>query len=215
MRLLAIWSLLGCAVYVSHQTNAVLVISDDQGWGDLGVHGNTNLSTSNIDSFATDGALFTRVFVSPVCAPTRASLLTGRYFSRISVAGVTRGRERMNLDEVTFAQLFQSAGYQTGVFGKWHNGSQYPYHPNGRGLSEFVGFCCGHWGHYCDPHMEHNGRPIQWRGCISDVFTDAALLFIETTKIGHSFAAWPTILHIRRFNCQIATWIYLLKKNYG
>ena len=106
MRLLAIWSLLGCAVALSRQPNVVLVISDDQGWGDLGVHENTKLSTPNIDSLATDGALFTYFFVSPVCAPTRASLLTGRYFSRTGVAGVTRGRERMNLDEVTFAQLF-------------------------------------------------------------------------------------------------------------
>ena len=128
--------------------NIVIVVSDDQGWGDLGIHGNRNIRTPHIDSLAAEGALFDRFYVSPVCAPTRASLLTGRYHPRTGVRGVTRGQERMNLDEVTFADVFKAAGYATGAFGKWHNGSQYPYHPNGRGFDEFYGFCCGHWSNY-------------------------------------------------------------------
>src|SRR5262245_36681815 len=116
----------------SAMPNIVLILADDQGWGDLSVHGNTNLSTPNIDSLARDGALFERFYVCAVCAPTRAEFLTGRYHARGGVRGVTTGAERLNLDEMTIAQTFKAAGYATGAFGKWHNGSQFPYHPNAR-----------------------------------------------------------------------------------
>src|SRR5207253_8896704 len=101
--------------------NVVVILSDDQGWGDLSVHGNTNLRTPHIDSLARDGALFDRFFVCPVCSPTSAEFLTGRYHLRGGVRNVTSGGERLNLDERTIAQVFKSAGYATGAFGKWHN----------------------------------------------------------------------------------------------
>src|SRR5213592_3012281 len=114
----------------AERPNVVVILADDQGWGDLSVHGNTNLSTPHIDSLARDGALFERFYVQPVCSPTRAEFLTGRYHSRGGVRGVSTGQERLNTDEKTLADAFKAASYATGAFGKWHNGSQWPYHPN-------------------------------------------------------------------------------------
>ncbi|WP_404310524.1 sulfatase-like hydrolase/transferase [Neorhodopirellula lusitana] len=159
--------------------NVVVILSDDQGWGDLSVNGNVNLSTPNIDSLATDGASFGRFYVCPVCAPTRAEFLTGRYHPRGGVSGVSEGAERLNLDEVTIADTFRASGYATGAFGKWHNGMQYPYHPNGRGFDQFYGFCSGHWGQYFDPMFERNGRLVRGNGFCIDDFTDQAIAFIE------------------------------------
>ena len=89
--------------------------------------------------------------MQPVCSPTRAEFLTGRWHPRGGVHGVSTGAERLDLDERTVAEAFQKAGYATGCFGKWHNGSQYPYHPNARGFQEYYGFLSGHWGEYFDP----------------------------------------------------------------
>ena len=98
--------------------NVLVILADDQGWGDLSVHGNTNLSTPNIDSLARDGALFERFYVSPVCSPTRAEFLTGRYHVRGGVFGVSTGGERLDLDEKTIGDTFKAAGYAVGAFGK-------------------------------------------------------------------------------------------------
>ncbi len=158
--------------------NIVAILADDQGWGDLSIHGNTNLSTPNIDSIGRDGALFDRFFVCSVCAPTRAEFLTGRYHPRGGVRGVTTGAERLNLDETTIAQTFRAAGYSTGAFGKWHNGSQHPYHPNARGFDEYYGFTSGHWGQYFDSELDHNGKMVRGKGFIIDDLTDHAMKFI-------------------------------------
>jgi len=85
----------------------------------------------------------------------------------------------VNLGEVTVADLFRAEGYLTGAFGKWHNGMQYPYHPNGRGFGEFYGFCSGHWGNYYSPLLEWNGRPVKGEGFCVDDFTSKAIAFIE------------------------------------
>ncbi len=162
--------------------NVVVILADDQGWGDLSVHGNGNLKTPNIDSLAKDGAIFDRFYVCPVCSPTRAEFLTGRYHPRGGVFSTSTGGERLDLDEHTFAQSFKAAGYATGAFGKWHNGMQYPYHPNARGFDEYYGFCSGHWGHYFSPELEHNGRLVRGKGFIADDFTNHALQFIEKNK---------------------------------
>ena len=162
--------------------NIVILLADDQGWGDLSVHGNTNLATPNIDSLARDGAMFERFFVCAVCAPTRAEFLTGRYHPRSGVRGVSTGQERMNLDERTLAQTFKAAGYSTGAFGKWHNGSQHPYHPNARGFDEFYGFTSGHWGHYFDTEMDHNGQLVKGKGYIIDDEAEHAMRFIEQNR---------------------------------
>ena len=164
------------------QPNVLVILADDQGWGDLSVHGNTNLATPHIDSLARDGALFDRFYVCQVCAPTRAEFLTGRYHVRTGVRGVSTGQERMNADEVTLADTLKAAGYATGAFGKWHNGTQPPLHPNDRGFDEYYGFTSGHWGHYFDADMDHNGTMVKGQGYIIDDLTDHALDFIKDNR---------------------------------
>ena len=159
--------------------NVVVVLTDDQGWGDLSLHGNKNLSTPHLDALARSGAQFDRFYVCAVCSPTRAEFLTGRYHPRGGVFSTTAGGERLDLDEVTIADTFKAAGYNTGAFGKWHNGMQYPYHPNGRGFDEYYGFTSGHWGHYFSPVLEHNGGLTRGKGFCVDDFTNKAMDFIE------------------------------------
>lgn len=158
--------------------DVVVILADDQGWGDLSINGNTSLKTPHIDSLAKDGARFERFFVQPVCSPTRAEFLTGRYHPRGGVRGVSTGAERLDLDEKSIADAFRAAGYATGCFGKWHNGSQYPYHPNGRGFEEYYGFTSGHWGEYFDPPLDHNGKAVKGKGYITDDLTDRAIEFL-------------------------------------
>jgi arylsulfatase A-like enzyme len=166
----------------SRRPNVVVILADDQGWGDLSIHGNRNLSTPSIDSIGKDGALFDRFFVCPVCSPTRAEFLTGRYHARSGVRGTSTGAERMNLDERTIAETFKAAGYTTGAFGKWHNGSQHPYHPNARGFDEYYGFTSGHWGQYFDPELDHNGRLARGKGYITDDLTNHALDYLSRNR---------------------------------
>lgn len=163
----------------SAKPNVLLIMTDDQGWGDIASHGAEHLRTPVLDRLAQSGVRFERFFVSPVCAPTRASLLTGRYSLRTGVRGVTRGWENMRTQELTIAESFRKAGYVTGCFGKWHNGRHLPLHPNGQGFDEFVGFCGGHWNSYFDSPLERNGRPFQSKGYITDVLTDEAISFVD------------------------------------
>lgn len=160
--------------------NVVVVMTDDQGWGDLSVHGNQNLQTPNIDSLAKSGASFDRFFVCPVCSPTRCEFLTGRYHPRANVYSTSTGGERMDLEEVTIADSFKAAGYRTAAFGKWHNGTQLQYHPNARGFQEFYGFCSGHWGNYWSPMLDHNGEIVQGNGFLTDDLTDHAIEFLQS-----------------------------------
>ncbi|SIN96169.1 Arylsulfatase A [Singulisphaera sp. GP187] len=190
------WFLLGVlflhhSAFAAETPNVVVILSDDQGWGDLSVNGNVNLRTPNLDSLARDGARFERFYVCPVCAPTRAEFLTGRYHPRGGVRGVTSGGERLDLDEKTIADTFKSAGYATGAFGKWHNGTQFPYHPNARGFNEYYGFTSGHWGEYFNPPLEHNGQPVQGHGFITDDLTDHAITFIKASKDRPFFCYLP------------------------
>lgn len=185
LKRVAVWMLAVLPVApasAAERPNVLVILADDQGWGDLSVHGNTNLSTPNIDSLARDGALFERFFVCPVCSPTRAEFLTGRYHPRGGVRGVSTGGERLDLDERTVADVFRAAGYTTAAFGKWHNGTQFPYHPRGRGFGEFFGFCSGHWGDYFDPPLEHDGSLVRGKGYITDDLTEHALAFIKENR---------------------------------
>ena len=178
--LLALW--LTVTASAATQPNVVILLADDAGWGDYSYNGNKQLATPHIDSIAQTGAHFDRFYVEPVCSPTRAELLTGRYHRRTGVYGVSTGQERMNLDEHTFAESFKAAGYVTGIFGKWHNGSQWPYHPLARGFDTFWGYTSGHWGEYFDAPLEHNGVMERTHGYIVDVLTDKAVQFIERNK---------------------------------
>jgi len=162
--------------------NVVIILSDDQGWGDFSISGNTNIETPNIDKLAGDGAILNNFYVEAVCSPTRAELLTGRYHQRGGVYSTSAGGERLDLDETTIAEVFKQAGYATAACGKWHNGMQPPYHPNSRGFDDYYGFCSGHWGNYFSPMLEHNGAIVKGEGFLVDDLTNHGIEFIEINK---------------------------------
>ena len=176
---------------ISLNPNIVLIMVDDSGWGDFASNGNLWVTTPNIDQIRQDGLMINRFYVSPLCAPTRASLLTGRYHLRTGTAGVTHGMETMRSEEITIAEVFRDAGYDTGIFGKWHNGAHYPENPLGQGFNEFFGFCAGHWSNYFNTKLQHNNQMINTNGYITDVLTDAALKFIETNNSNPFFCYIP------------------------
>lgn len=182
--LICLWIFVACSPANEGKVppNVLIILTDDQGWGDLSFTGNPNLQTPNIDKLGVNGLSFDRFYVSPVCSPTRAEMLTGRYHLRSGVSGTSAGQERLDLDEVTFAAVLQKSGYVTGAFGKWHNGMQHPYHPNARGFDEFYGFCSGHWGNYFSPPLEHNGKPVQGEGFLPDDLTSRAMDFIAKNQ---------------------------------
>jgi arylsulfatase A-like enzyme len=171
--------------------NIILILTDDQGWGDLSLNGNEDLHTPNIDKIALTGVRFDRFFVSPVCSPTRAEILTGRHHTRTGVYDVSLGGERINVDEETIGDLFKAAGYKTAAYGKWHNGMQAPYHPNTRGFDQFYGFCSGHWGNYFNPVLEKNGELVKGKGFITDDLTNHGIEFIKKNKNNPFFLFMP------------------------
>lgn len=162
--------------------NILLVLTDDQGYGDLSVTGNPYLKTPNIDKLGQEGVQFDRFYVNSFCAPTRAALLTGRYPLRCGVFGVTHNREAMRPSEVTLAEALRPAGYRSACIGKWHNGEQYPYTPPGQGFDEFFGFHNGHTNNYFDAELIRGSRPEATRGYISDVLTDEAIRFVRANR---------------------------------
>ncbi len=162
--------------------NVVLIMTDDQGYGDLHLHGNSKIDTPTLDRLARESTRMDRFFVSPLCSFTRASLMTGRYYLRTGCASVTRGIETVRSEETTIAEVFRQAGYATGCFGKWHIGEHYPNHPKGQGFDEFLGMPQGHWDNYFDPVLEHNGRMVKTNGYITDVLTSAAIRFIKENR---------------------------------
>lgn len=126
----------GCENNRQKQPNVILIQFDDLGYNDLGIHGNSNIETPHIDAFANQSARLTRFYVNPVCAPTRAALLTGRHYLRTGVSHVHGGRDFVSLDETMIGNMFQSAGYRTGMWGKWHSGHTEGYFPWDRGFDE-------------------------------------------------------------------------------
>lgn len=191
--LIGILCLFGAVVApaLADRPNVVVFLADDAGWGDYSASGNQTVQTPNIDSLARDGVSLDRFFVQPVCSPTRAEFLTGRCHPRTGVRGVSTGQERMDLAEKTIADAFKAAGYATGAFGKWHNGSQWPYHPRARGFDEYYGYTSGHWGEYVDPPLERNGVMERAKGYIVDVCTNEALDFIERNRSRPFFCYIP------------------------
>ena len=181
---LFLFILTGIAVHpaVGSSPNVLVFLTDDQGWGDLSINGNKGLNTPNIDKISRGGTRFDRFFVSPVCSPTRAEILTARHHVRTGVYDVSKGGERIDVDEETIADVFKKAGYDTAAYGKWHNGMQAPYHPNTRGFNDFYGFCSGHWGNYFNPILERNGKIRRGKGYIIDDFTNYGIEFIKKNK---------------------------------
>ncbi len=167
--------------------NIVVIITDDQGYGDFSLHGNPTLKTPHIDALGRQSVRFSRFFVNSFCSPTRAALLTGRYPLRTGVFGVTHNKETMRAEEVTLAELFRAAGYRTGCFGKWHNGEQFPYTPQGQGFDEFFGFHNGHWNNYFDTPLLRGAKFEPTKGYMTDVLTDEAIRFIGANGSGPFF----------------------------
>jgi len=180
--------------------NVVLIMTDDQGYGDMSCHGNTKLKTPNIDRLQREGVEFTQFIVCPVCAPTRASLMTGRYNYRTGVTDTYLGRAMMYSEEVTIAEMLAKAGYATGIFGKWHLGDNYPLRPEDQGFGEALVHNGGGIGQpsdppgssYFDPVLRHNGAWKKLKGYCTDIFFDAAMAFIERNREKPFFAYIPT-----------------------
>ena len=162
--------------------NIVVILADDMGWGDVNLNGNPAIETPVLTRLAAQSLSFDRFYVCPLSAPTRAEMLTGRYFLRTGVSSVTRGYENMRGDEVTLAEVLKENRYSTGCFGKWHNGRYYLQHPNRQGFDEFVGFPVGHLGYYFDAWFLHNDEEKQSSGYTSDYFTGQALDFMERNR---------------------------------
>ncbi len=166
----------------STKPNIVIILADDMGWGDINANGNDLIQTPVLNRLKTESLSFDRFYVCPLSAPTRAEMLTGRYFLRTGVSSVTRGYENMRTDEVTIAEVLKDNGYTTGCFGKWHNGRYYLQHPNRQGFDEYVGFPVGHLGYYYDAYFMKNDEEVKSEGYTTDYFTDQALGFIERNK---------------------------------
>lgn len=162
--------------------NILLIITDDQGYGDLSIHGNPYLQTPNIDKLAKDGVQFERYYVSTFSAPTRAALLTGRWPERTGCHGVTHNAEAMRPSELTIAEALRAGGYRSECIGKWHNGEQYPYTPQGQGFDEAFGFNAGHINQYFNPVLLRGNVYEQTKGYVTDVLTDEAMKFITNNK---------------------------------
>ena len=192
----------------NRQPNVVLIMTDDQGYGDIGAHGNTMIRTPNLDHLHSQSIRFTNFHVDPTCSPTRSALMTGRYSTRTGVWHTIMGRSLMFSDEVTMAQVFESAGYRTGIFGKWHLGDNHPMRPQDRGFQESVVIGGGgitqtpdFWGNdYFDDTYSHNGVPEKYSGYCTDVFFENALRFIEKNRTTPFFAYVPTNVPHGPFN---------------
>lgn len=185
--------LLACSVSAGRENfpNILLIMTDDQGFGDIASHGNPVVRTPAMDRIAEEGVRFDRFFVSAVCAPTRASLLTGRYHLRCGVWGVTHGKETMATEETTVAEVLKEFGYRTALVGKWHLGEHYPFVPQTQGFDCFVGFRLGHWNNYFDTMLEHNGAPMYAAGYITEFLTDQAIQFIDSCENKPFFCYLP------------------------
>ncbi|MBM3498473.1 MAG: arylsulfatase [Armatimonadetes bacterium] len=180
--------------------NAILVLTDDQGYGDLACHGNPIIRTPNLDRLHGESVRFTNFHVAPTCAPTRAGLMTGRNCNRTGVWHTVMGRSILREDEATVAQVLAEGGYRTGIFGKWHLGDNYPSRPQDKGFQEVLvhgggGVGQGHdyWGNdYFDDTYLHNGVLAAQEGYCTDVFFREAMGFIEANRDRPFFVYLPT-----------------------
>jgi arylsulfatase A-like enzyme len=175
--------------------NIIVIVTDDQGYGDVSAHGNPILKTPNLDRLHAEGVRFRDFHVSPTCSPTRSALMSGRHEFKNGVTHTILERERMSLRTVTLAQVLKSAGYTTGIFGKWHLGDEDAYQPDQRGFDEvfihgaggigqsYAGSCGDAPGNkYFDPVIKHNGKFEKTTGFCTDVFTVQALQWIDAVQ---------------------------------
>ena len=177
---------------LSARPNVIIVMPDDMGYGDLGATGNSVIRTPHLDRLAKESAELTNFYVSPVCSPTRASLMTGRYNQRTRCIDTFKGRSMMEPEEVTIAEVLQEAGYATGIFGKWHLGDNYPMRPQDQGFDEVLVHRGGGLAQpsepieneqrYTDAILFRNGEQVQTKGYCTDVYFDEAIEFMKKSQ---------------------------------
>ena len=198
MKLLPFFLLaLFCSLPVSaaQRPNVILVITDDQGYGPVGRHGHPWIRTPHLDALYDRSVRFTRFLVSPTCSPTRAAIMTGRHPLKNGVSHTILERERLTLEATILPQVLKTAGYTSGIFGKWHLGDEDPYQPHKRGFDEAFIHGAGGIGQayncscadapgnkYFDPVIRHNGSFVKTRGYCTDIFFTAALGWIKAVK---------------------------------
>ncbi|WP_109829360.1 arylsulfatase [Reichenbachiella versicolor] len=175
--------------------NVILIVTDDQGYGDLSCHGNPYINTPNIDRLYEESVRFTDFHVDPTCAPTRAALMTGKYSHHVGVWHTVCGGNYLRASERTMADIFKSAGYRTALFGKWHLGANHPYRPMDRGFDEWIGNGDGGTGTTDDwfdndrvnDTYWHNGVREKIDGYAPDVFYGKAIDFIKSSESDKPF----------------------------
>jgi len=180
--------------------NVVLIMTDDQGYGDLGCTGNPVLKTPNLDRLYRESVRLTNFHVDPTCSPTRSALMTGRYSTRVGVWHTVMGRHIPRAEEVMMPRVFAESGYATAIFGKWHLGDNFPFRPQDRGFQETlihggggIGQIPDHWGNdYFDDTYFRNGQPKKFAGYCTDVFFREATRFIEAHRGRPFFVYLPT-----------------------
>lgn len=190
----------GIPATAADRPSILLVLTDDQGFGDLGCHGNPVIKTPALDAFARQSAWLKNFYVSPVCSPTRSSLLTGQYNYRVGIVDTFLGRSMMRPEAKTLAEFLATAGYRTGLFGKWHLGDNHPFRPEDHGFQETLWLQGGGLAQpadppgldpktaYFDPILRKNGKEVRTKGYCTDVITDAALSFLATPSEKPFFA---------------------------
>lgn len=191
--------------------NVIVILTDDQGYGDFSINGNPVLQTPNIDKLGYASTRFTDFHVAPMCTPTRAQLMTGQDAMRNGAINVSSGRSMMDTSLKTMADVFKGAGYTTGVFGKWHLGDNYPHRPEDRGFDEAIWFPSSHlngvsdyWDNdYFDDFYTHNGRKERFNGYCTDIFFSEAMYWMKKqidnkepffTYLPLNAAHWPAFV---------------------
>ncbi len=190
--LCALFLISGCATDApdavsADRPNVILVITDDQGYGDIAAHGNPMIQTPNLDKLHNDSVRLTNFHVDPTCSPTRSALMTGRYSTRTGVWHTIMGRSLMHPREVTLAEVFAGAGYRTGMVGKWHLGDNYPLRPQDQGFETAFYHPAGGVGQgpdffgndYFDDTYVRDGVQEPVTGYVTEVWFDDALAFID------------------------------------
>ncbi|MEZ5431501.1 MAG: sulfatase-like hydrolase/transferase [Verrucomicrobiales bacterium] len=197
---------LDAAPLAGTKPNIILIMPDDMGWGDMGIHGNPLIQTPNLNRLKGESLSFTDFHVSPTCAPTRSAIMSGRHEFRNGVTHTIFERERMSLDTITLPSVLKTAGYSTGIFGKWHLGDEAEYQPDQRGFDEvyihggggigqtYAGSCGDFPGNtYHDPALLHNGTIVKEKGYCTDLFFAQAVRWIgEQAKAGTPFFTYLT-----------------------